>query len=178
MAYLSAKPRQLAPTVGPQASSRWILARSALGGIGDTIVVGCVLYTKNFAIVPNNCYWTPTRENVTNFTIVPFGDIHVFIGETAAGSMAAPEGVGSRPVWTAIEQDMQTEDQTKSRCLETICLVEAARSNLVSSRPTQSAIVQDAVQALLETIGLVESRRSNMIKTKAHPNHPRAGDNG
>ena len=42
--------------------------RSALGGIGDTIAVGCVLY----------------KENITNFTIVPFGDIHVFIGETAA----------------------------------------------------------------------------------------------
>ena len=110
MAYLSAKPRQLAPTVGPQASPRRISARSALGGIGDTIAVGCVLYTENFTIVPNNCYWTPAKENVTNFTIVPFGDIHIFIGETATGSMAAPEGAGARPARTAIEQDTLAED--------------------------------------------------------------------
>ena len=127
-------------TVGPQASPRRISVRSALGGIGDTIAVGCVLYMENFAIVPNDCFWTPARENVTNFTIVPFGDIHVFIGETTAGSMAAPEGAGARPVRTAIEQDTLTEDQPKSGRLATIGLVETARSNLVSSRPTQSAI--------------------------------------
>ena len=144
MAYLSAKPRQLAPTVGQQASPRRNSARSALGEISNTIAVGCVLYTENFAIVPNDCFWTPARENVTNFTIVPFGDIHVFIGETAAGSMAASEGAGSRPARTAIEQDTLAEDQPKSGRLETIGLIEVARSNLVSSRPTQSAIVQDA----------------------------------
>ena len=98
-------------------------------------------YTENFAIVPNDCYWTPAKENFTNFTIVPFSDIHVFIGETAAGSMAEPEGAGARPVRTAIEQDTLAEDQPKSGRLATIGLVEAARSNLVSSRPTQSAIV-------------------------------------
>ena len=143
MAYLSAKPRQLAPTVGPQASPRRISARSARGGIGDTIDVGCVLYTENFAIVPNDCYWTPAKENVNKFTIVPFGDIHVFIDETAAGSMVASEGAGTRPTRTAIEQDMLAEDQPKSGRLETIGLIEVARSNLVSSRPTQSAIVQE-----------------------------------
>ena len=89
MAYLSEIPRQLAPTVGPQASSARIQARSALGGIGDTIAVGCVLYMENFTIVPNDRFWTLAKENVTNFIVVPFGDIHVFIGETVAGSMAA-----------------------------------------------------------------------------------------
>ena len=142
MTYLSAQPRQLVPTVGPQASPRRISARSALGGIGDTIVVGCILYTENFVVIPNDCFWTPARENITNFTIVPFGDIHVFIGETAAGSMAASEGAGTRPARTAIEQDTPAEDQPKSGRLETIGLIEVARSNLVSSRPTQSAIMQ------------------------------------
>ena len=160
------------PTVGPQASSRRIQAGSALGGIGDTIAVGCVLYTENFAIVPNDCFWTPAKENVTNFTIVPFGNIHVFIGETAAGSMAAPKGAGARPARIAIEQDTVAEDQPKSGRLATIGLVEVARSNLVSSRPTQSAIVQDAKvedrsePTRLETIGLVESRRSNLVNSR------------
>ena len=95
MAYLSEIPRQLVPTVGPQASPRRISVRSALGGIGDTIAVGCVLYTENFVIIPNDCFWTLAKENGTNFTIVPFGDIHVFIGETATGSMAASEGAGT-----------------------------------------------------------------------------------
>ena len=131
--------------MGPQASPRWISARSALGGIGDTIAVGCVLYTENFAIVPNDCYWTPARENVTNFTIVPFGDIHVFIGETVAGSMAMPDGPTPRPVRTAIEQDTFAEDQPRSSRLETIGLIEAARSNLVNSRPTQSALVKAVI---------------------------------
>ena len=103
MAYLLEIPRHLAPTVGPQASPRRISARSALGGMGDTIDVGCVLYTENFAIGPNDCFWTSAKENVTNFSIVPFGDIHAFIGKTATGSMAAPEGAGARPAWTAIE---------------------------------------------------------------------------
>ena len=91
--------------MGPQASLGRIRAGSALGGIGDTIAVGCVLYTENFAIVPNDCFWTPAKENFTNFIIVPFGDIHVFIGETVAGSMATLDGPKPRPAQTAIEQD-------------------------------------------------------------------------
>ena len=103
---------------------------------------------------------------------MPFGDIHVFIGETAAGSMAASEGAGARPARTAIKQDTLAEDHPKSGRLATIGLVDAARSNLVLSRPTQSAMVQDSKvedrcePARLETIGLVESRRSNLINSR------------
>ena len=158
--------------MGPQASSTRIQAGSALGGIGDTIAVGCVLYTKNFAIVPNDCFWTPAKENVTNFVIVPFGDIHVFIGETVAGSMATLDGPEPRPIRTAIEQDTFAEDQPRSSHLETIGLIEAARSNLVNSRPTQSALVENAKvedqsqPPRLETIGLVKSHGSDLIKTR------------
>ena len=101
MAYLSEIPRQLAPTVGPQALSSRVQVGSAFAGISETIAIGCVLYSGNVAIVPNDYYWTPARENVVRGSIVPFGDIHVFIGETAGGSMLRPDGAAPRPARTA-----------------------------------------------------------------------------
>jgi hypothetical protein len=49
---------------GHYASGARIQARSAFGGIGDTVAIGRVLYDSGFPIV------------------VPIGDIHIFIGET------------------------------------------------------------------------------------------------
>jgi len=56
MAYLSEIPRQLAPTVGPQALSSRVHVGSGFAGIGETIAIGCVLYSGNVAIVPNDHY--------------------------------------------------------------------------------------------------------------------------
>jgi hypothetical protein len=57
-------------------------AGSAFAGFGDTVAVGCVLYDYGFPIVPADNLWVPAREDPARFTIVPIGDIHIFIGET------------------------------------------------------------------------------------------------
>jgi hypothetical protein len=52
MADLLTKPRQLVPTMGPNASGAWIQAGSAFAGIGDTVAIGHVLYDFGFPIIP------------------------------------------------------------------------------------------------------------------------------
>ena len=142
MAYLSEIPRQLAPTVRSQALSPRVQVGSAFAGIGETIAIGYVLYFGNIAIVPNDYYWTPARENVVRGSIVPFGDIHVFIGETANGSVSQPDGAAPRPARTAYGLDTIAEDQIYSGRLETIGLIEATGTNLVNPRPTLSALAE------------------------------------
>jgi hypothetical protein len=51
MADLLTKPRQLAPTVGHNASGARIQARSAFAGIGDTVAIRRVLYDFGFPTV-------------------------------------------------------------------------------------------------------------------------------
>jgi hypothetical protein len=68
--------------VGHSASGAWIQAGSGFTGIGDTVTIGCVLYDSGFPIVPADNLWVPARENPTRFTVVPIGDIHIFIVET------------------------------------------------------------------------------------------------
>ena len=80
MAYSSYTQRQLAPTVGLAAPEAQARAEPAYGVIGDTVAIGRVLYAGNYPIVPNDEFWVPARENVTNLNIVPFGGIHIFIG--------------------------------------------------------------------------------------------------
>jgi hypothetical protein len=82
MADLLTKPRQLAPTVGHNASGARIQAGSAFIGIGDTVAIGRVLYDSGFPIVPADNLWVLAREDPTRLTVVPIGDIHIFIGET------------------------------------------------------------------------------------------------
>jgi hypothetical protein len=52
MEDLLTKPRQLAPTVGQNASGARIQAGSAFAGISDTVAIGRVLYDFGFPIVP------------------------------------------------------------------------------------------------------------------------------
>jgi hypothetical protein len=68
--------------VGQNASGARIQAGSAFAGIGDTVAIECVLYDSGFPIVPVDNLWVPAREDPTRFTVVPIGDIHIFIGET------------------------------------------------------------------------------------------------
>jgi hypothetical protein len=82
MADLLTKPRQLASTVGQNASGAWIHAGSAFAGIGGTVAIGHVLYDSGFPIIPADNLWVPARENHARFIVVPIGDIHIFIGET------------------------------------------------------------------------------------------------
>ena len=118
--------------MGPQALSSRVQAGSVSAGIGEPIAIGCVLYSGNVAIVPNDQYWVPAKENVVRGTIVLFGDIHVFIGETAGGSMLLPDGAAPRPTLTAYGLDTIVEEQIYPGRLETIGLVEATGSNLVN----------------------------------------------
>jgi hypothetical protein len=90
MADLLTKPQQLAPTVGHNASGAWIQEGSAFAGIGDTVAIRCVLYDSDFPIVPADNLWVPARENPTRFTVVPVGDIHIFIGETDLAPDTSP----------------------------------------------------------------------------------------
>jgi hypothetical protein len=68
--------------MGQSASGAWIQAGSAFAGIGDTIAIGCVLYDFGFPIIPADNLWVLAREDPTRFTVIPIGDIHIFIGET------------------------------------------------------------------------------------------------
>ena len=81
---LSAMQRQLAPTVGPEASGGRNRAGSAFAGIGDTVAIGRVLYAGGFPLVLQDEYWIPARERVVRNSIVPIGGIHIYIGETAS----------------------------------------------------------------------------------------------
>jgi hypothetical protein len=82
MADLLMKPRQLAPTMGQSASGARIQAGSTFAGIGDTITIRRVLYDSGFPIIPADNLWVSAREDPSRFTVVPIGDIHIFIGET------------------------------------------------------------------------------------------------
>jgi hypothetical protein len=70
MADLLTKPRQLAPTVGQNASGARIQAGSAFAGIGDTVAIRRVLYDSGFPIIPADNLWVPAREDPARFTVV------------------------------------------------------------------------------------------------------------
>jgi hypothetical protein len=72
----------LVPTVGHSASGAQIQTGSAFAGIGDTVAIRRVLYDSGFLIVPADNLWVPAREDPSRFTVVPIGNIHIFIGET------------------------------------------------------------------------------------------------
>jgi hypothetical protein len=63
MADLLIEPRQLASTVGYQASAAPIKTRSAFAGIGDTITIERVLYDSGFPIASEDNLWVPARED-------------------------------------------------------------------------------------------------------------------
>jgi hypothetical protein len=103
------KPRQLAPTVGQNASGARIQAGSAFVGIGDTIAIERVLYDSGFPIIPVDKLWVPAREDLARFTVIPIGDIHIFIGETnptpATETNFRRIGMAETPKRTAFELD-------------------------------------------------------------------------
>jgi hypothetical protein len=114
MADLLTKPRQLAPTMGHNALGARIKAGSAFAGIGDTVTIGRVLYDSGFPIVPADNLWVLAREDPARFTVVPIGDIHIFIGETnptpATETNFRRIGMAETPKRTAF--DLDTEDDS------------------------------------------------------------------
>jgi hypothetical protein len=107
MADLLTKPRQLVPTMGQNASGARIQAGSAFAGIGNTVAIGRVLYDSGFPIVPADNLWVPAREDPTRFTVIPIGDIHIFIGEMDPTPATKTNfwriGMAETPKWTAFD---------------------------------------------------------------------------
>src|SRR3954471_20379095 len=80
MAYSSAIPRQLAPIVGQEALQALQRARTKIfTGISKTVAIGRVLFSGNIPIVPLDEFWIPAKTNPAWCSIVPIGDIHLFI---------------------------------------------------------------------------------------------------
>src|SRR4051812_2083850 len=98
MAYSSAIPRQLAPTVGQEALQGLQRARTKIfAGIGETVAISRVLFSGNVPIVPPDEFWIPAKMNPTWCLVIPIGDIHLFIGETDSGTSSLGVGGASRP---------------------------------------------------------------------------------
>src|SRR3954465_521588 len=74
-------------------------------GIGKTVAIGRILFSGNVPIVPPDEFWIPAKTNPTQCSIVPIGDIHLFIGETNSGTSSLGVGGTSRPTRTAYGQD-------------------------------------------------------------------------
>jgi hypothetical protein len=133
----------LAPTVGHNASGAWIQAGFAFTGIGDTVAIGHVLYDSGFPIIPADNLWVPAREDPTRLTVVPIGDIHIFIGETNLTPTTETNfrriGMAETPKRTAFELDTEEE----SSDLE---LSKLSRSDL-KNIPTQLALEVEEVVA-------------------------------
>jgi hypothetical protein len=99
--------------MGENVSEAGIQAGSAFAGIGDTVAIGRVLCDPGFPIVPADNLWVPSREDPTRFTVVPIGDIHIFIGETNPTPAAETNfrwiGMAKTPKRTAFELDTEEE---------------------------------------------------------------------
>src|SRR3954462_1788405 len=138
MAYSSAIPRQLAPTVGQEELQALQRARTKIfAGIGETVAIGRVLFSGNVPIVPPDELWIPAKMNPTRCSIVPIGDIHLFIGETDSGTSSLGVGGVSRPAQTAYGQDTFAKGSMSDLSLE------FAGKDRKNSRPTQTAPMQD-----------------------------------
>jgi hypothetical protein len=140
--------------MGQIASGSRIQAGSAFVGIGDTVAIGCILYDFGFPIVPADNLWVPAREDPAQFTIVPIGDIHIFIGETNPTPTTETNfrriGMAETPKQIAFELD--TEEDSSD-----LGLPELPRSDL-KSNPTQPA---------LEVEEVVEDRRESAMSNLA-----------
>jgi hypothetical protein len=141
MADLLTKPRQLAPTMGQNTSGARIQAGSAFAGIGNTIAIGRVLYDSAFPIIPVDNLWVPAREDPTRLTVIPIGDIHIFIGETDLTPTTETNfrwiGMAETPKRITFELDMEKE-------LSDLEPSKLSRSDL-KANPTQPALEVEEV---------------------------------
>jgi hypothetical protein len=145
--------------VGHNVSGARIQAGSAFAGIGDTVTIGHVLYDFGLPIVPVDNLWVPAREDPTRFTVVPIGDIHIFIGEMdltpATKTNFRHIGMVETPKRTALELDTEEE----SSDLE---LSKLSRSDL-KNNPTQPAleveeVVEDRCESAMRNLALEAPR--------------------
>src|SRR3954470_20842902 len=73
-------------------------------GIGETVAIGRVLFSSNIPIVPPEEFWIPAKTSPTRCSIVPIGDIQLFISETDSGTSSLGFGGASRPARNAYGQ--------------------------------------------------------------------------
>src|SRR3954463_5504326 len=138
MAYSSAVPRQLAPTVGQEDLQALQRARTKIfAGTGKTVSISRVLFSGNVPIVPPDEFWIPTKKNPTRCSIVPIEDIHLFIGKTDSGTSSLGVGGTSRPARIAYGQDTFVEGSMSDLSSE------FAGKDRKASRPTRTAYGQD-----------------------------------
>jgi hypothetical protein len=127
--------------MGQNASGVRIQAGSAFTGIGDTVAIRHVLYDSGFSIVPADNLWVPARENPARFTVVPTGDIHIFIEDTNPTPAMKTDfrriSMAETPIRTTFELDREEE----SSDLE---LSKSSRSDL-EANPTQPALEVEEV---------------------------------
>jgi hypothetical protein len=128
--------------VGQNASGARIQAGSAFTGISDTIAIGHVLYDFGFPIVPEDNLWVLARENPAQFTVVPIGDIHIFIGETNPTPATKDDfqriDMAETPIRAAFELDTKEE----SSDLE---LFKSSRSDLKTNSTQPALEVEEVV---------------------------------
>jgi len=87
-------------------------------GIGDTIAVGRVLFSGNVPTIPPDEFWVPAKTNPTRCSIIPFGDIHIFIGKTNSGPSSQEVGNSSRHARTDYGHDTFAEESRPYLSLE------------------------------------------------------------
>src|SRR3954469_7221531 len=138
MAYSSAIPRHLAPTVGQDALQALQRARTKIfAGIGKTVAIDRVLFSGNIPIVPPDEFWIRAKTNPTRCSIVPIGDIHLFIGETDSGTSSVGVGGASKPTRTAYGLDTFAEGSMSDLSSEFV------GKDRKASRPARTAYGQD-----------------------------------
>jgi hypothetical protein len=134
--------------VGQNASGAQIQAGSAFVGIGDTAAIGRVLYDSGFPIILADNLWVPAREDPARLTIVPIGDIHIFIEETdltpATETNFRQIGMAETPKRTAFELDTKEE----SSDLE---LSKLSRSDLKTNHTQPALEVEEVVDDRYES---------------------------
>jgi hypothetical protein len=180
----------VAPIVGLSASGARIQAGSTFAGIGDTVAIGRVLYDSGFPVVPVDNLWVPARENPARFTVIPIGDIHIFIGETNPTSATETNfqriGIAETPIRTVFEQDTEEESSDlelsklprsdlKTNCTQPALEVEevvdgcygSAMSNLALETPRYALLLsQEPLQDLptMEMTALVNPSYRHLTK--------------
>jgi hypothetical protein len=112
--------------MGHNTSGARIRAGSAFTSISDTVAIGRVFYDSGFPIVPTDNLWVLARENPARFTIVPIGDLHIFIRERnpthATETNFRRIGMAETPTRTAFKLDTEekSSDLELSKFLDRI----------------------------------------------------------
>ena len=114
--------RQLAPTVGTKASGVTFQA-GTIGGIGDTIAVGCAARVGSAGYVQDDGTWVPAKDGLIAYTLVPIGGFEFFMGFT-------PEALGFPRNHTVFEPTHHPEIDYSQDRSESASSAESADSDL------------------------------------------------